>query len=164
MQFEKAILESNPACKIHIFDKDAFSTEKWFPNRTDRKKIFFHKAFIGNSKNATSVPPVHTLSGIMKHLGHNHIDVLKMDIEGAEWDILKGPLPSIGQLQVEIHGNSVGEKGFYKLQTVFDNVEKHGLRLFHKEANALNMQCMEFAFIQNLWQPETKFYNLTANF
>lgn len=50
--------------------------------------------------------PVRKLSSIMKSLGHHHIDLLKLDIEGAEYqvidDILKDAV-KVEQLCVEFH-------------------------------------------------------------
>jgi FkbM family methyltransferase len=48
--------------------------------------------------------PVKRLATIMKELGHQHIDVLKMDIEGDEYDVLRdiGDIP-IRQVLVELH-------------------------------------------------------------
>lgn len=49
---------------------------------------------------------VKTLSTLMSELGHNRIDVLKMDIEGAEYPVVKNLVekgPLIGQILVEFH-------------------------------------------------------------
>jgi FkbM family methyltransferase len=50
--------------------------------------------------------PMETLSDIMARLGHTKLDVLKMDIEGAEYDVLDNllaaPLPA-NQLLIEFH-------------------------------------------------------------
>lgn len=50
--------------------------------------------------------PMETLADIMKRLGHTQLDVLKMDIEGAEYDVLDNllaaPLP-VKQLLIEFH-------------------------------------------------------------
>lgn len=46
------------------------------------------------------------LSTIMKRLGHSRIDVLKMDVEGTEFDCVPNLLQSgieIGQLLIEVH-------------------------------------------------------------
>jgi len=50
--------------------------------------------------------PMHTLSDITKKLGHSHIDILKMDIEGAEYNVLPSILESgimVKQILVEFH-------------------------------------------------------------
>jgi len=50
--------------------------------------------------------PVHRLQTIMKELNHDHIDLLKMDIEGAEYKVLTDILESrleINQLLIEFH-------------------------------------------------------------
>jgi FkbM family methyltransferase len=50
--------------------------------------------------------PVRRLATIMKMLGHDEIDVLKMDIEGAEYDVLGDIIASkahVGQVLVEFH-------------------------------------------------------------
>ena len=50
--------------------------------------------------------PAKTLTTIMKDLGHERIDVLKMDIEGAEYSVLEGLLGSAVrpvQILVEFH-------------------------------------------------------------
>jgi hypothetical protein len=43
--------------------------------------------------------------------------------------------------------------GFYSLSK---NLEKHGLRMFHKEINSYDPSCGEFAFIHYKWSPERK--------
>lgn len=54
----------------------------------------------------THLLPVHRLPSIIEKLGHDRIDILKMDIEGAEYevidDILNSPVP-IAQLLIEFH-------------------------------------------------------------
>jgi hypothetical protein len=97
----------------------------------------------------------------MERRGHSHIDVLKVDIEGSEWKALAGDLPSIGQLQVEVHEEPGTDEGarVASLSKLFNNIERHGLRLFHKEVNArYNLNCMEFSFIQENWSPSEKVY------
>ena len=50
--------------------------------------------------------PVKRLSTIAKELGHTHIDILKMDIEGAEYNVIEDLLNSkvsISQVLVEFH-------------------------------------------------------------
>ena len=47
---------------------------------------------------------VETVDSIMKRLGHSKVDLLRMDTEGAEFDVLPHlPYNKIGQLSLEIH-------------------------------------------------------------
>jgi hypothetical protein len=54
---------------------------------------------------------VQRLSTIMTTLGHDRVDVLKLDVEGAEYavidDLLASEIP-IGQIAVEFHHRSLG--------------------------------------------------------
>ena len=54
----------------------------------------------------THVLPVRRLPGVVSELGHDRIDVLKMDIEGAEYDvigdIITSPFP-VSQVLIEFH-------------------------------------------------------------
>jgi len=71
--------------------------------------------------------------------GHTFIDILKLDIEGSEFDVLdsifkeyKGrPLP-FGQLQLEVH---VGSKSFADYLHWWERLEAAGLRPFWTEPN-----------------------------
>lgn len=50
---------------------------------------------------------VRTLKSLMEEIGHNYIDVLKMDIEGSEFNVIPNIMDSlkgdIGQVCVEVH-------------------------------------------------------------
>ncbi|KXS19246.1 hypothetical protein M427DRAFT_143454 [Gonapodya prolifera JEL478] len=52
--------------------------------------------------------PVRTLSDVMRALNHTHISVLKMDVEGFEWDALArafhdGVMDNVEQVLLEVH-------------------------------------------------------------
>ena len=54
-----------------------------------------------------------TLAEIMKELGHFHIDILKFDVEGEEWNLLETEnwkALNIGQLMMEWHFDKVGSR------------------------------------------------------
>ena len=133
MAFEVGVLKAKPHCETHIFDKDSFGLEQWFPTEDARARVKFHRAFIAERDDLAMNPPHRSLASIMKELGHTHIDLLKMDIEGAEYGALSQSLPSIGQLQLEAHTKLQSASAYSKL---FEHLEAHGLRLFHKEVNA----------------------------
>lgn len=75
-------------------------------------------------------------------IGHTHIDILKIDIEGWEFEamttllnpyIASGePLP-FGQLQLEIH---IWKKSFEEYLAWWETLEEAGLRPFWTEASA----------------------------
>jgi len=81
--------------------------------------------------NAIEVP-VKRLETIMKDLGHNEIDVLKMDIEGAEYGVIKN-IESTGirpkQLLIEFH-HRFPEVGIEKTKEAIEIIKKMGYGLF----------------------------------
>jgi hypothetical protein len=74
-------------------------------------------------------------------LGHTFIDILKIDIEGGEFDALtsfvtanaEGDLP-VGQLQLEIHAQN-GRERFDSFIKWWASLEAAGLRPFWTEPN-----------------------------
>ena len=76
-------------------------------------------------------------------LGHTFIDILKIDIEGGEFDALtsfvtanaEGDLP-VGQLQLEIHARN-GRERFDSFIKWWASLEAAGLRPFWTEPNMI---------------------------
>ena len=87
------------------------------------------------AKNAIEVS-VHRLETIMSLLGHDSIDLLKMDIEGAEYGVIEDLLnssPVAGgaqQLLVEFHHRFPG-KGIKDTNGCIEALAKAGLHSFH---------------------------------
>ena len=168
MAFEKEILKLKPECEIYIFDKDNFGTEKWFSDPELSKHVHFERAYIAKTENLNADPPRYNIFTIMKKYNHNHIDILKVDIDGSEFELLSSDLPSVGQMQVEfhfapLHKSQNERKDFHQ---VVSNLESHGFRIFHKEVNIyapIPGNVAEFAFIQREWLPEKKFYPKEGN-
>jgi FkbM family methyltransferase len=77
--------------------------------------------------------PVLRLSTAMKRLGHTHIDILKMDIEGAEYavieDILSSEIP-ITQLLVEFH-HRLSSVGTEKTSQSLALLSQYGMKICH---------------------------------
>jgi FkbM family methyltransferase len=76
--------------------------------------------------------PVKRLSTVMKELGHARLDVLKIDIEGAEYAVLEdllatGVLPK--QLLVEFH-HGMGGVALEKTEASLDRLHAAGYRVF----------------------------------
>ena len=73
-----------------------------------------------------------TLHAIMMELGHKHIDVLKMDIEGSEYDVIDNILLSnisITQILIEFHERFY-DKGILKTRNTVSQLRKNGYEIF----------------------------------
>ena len=76
--------------------------------------------------------PAYSLETITRKLGHDRIDLLKMDIEGAEYEVLDGLLESPvlpAQLLVEFHHRFV-EDGLQKTYDVIEQLRDAGYGIF----------------------------------
>jgi FkbM family methyltransferase len=88
--------------------------------------------------------PVKRLSTIMKELGHDHIDLLKMDVEGAEYDVIDDISESIirpQQFVVEFHHRFPGV-GVKRTEDAIDRLRSMGYGLF-----SISATNEEFCFI-----------------
>jgi FkbM family methyltransferase len=97
-----------------------------------------------NASNAEIMLPVLTLSSIVKSLGAVRIDVLKMDIEGAEYDLLDsvvGCLVPVRQLLIEFH-HRIGVRPLSATVKSVDFLRSHGFQLFHVSETS-----SEFSFL-----------------
>jgi hypothetical protein len=80
----------------------------------------------------------------MAELGHGRLDVLKMDVEGAEYDALADFLAAgvrPGQVLVEFHHNLPGVP-FARTLEAIRSLEEAGYRLFH-----ISRRGLEFSFL-----------------
>jgi len=76
--------------------------------------------------------PAYSLSTISEKLGHQQIDLMKMDIEGAEYEVLDGLLASPikpTQLLVEFHHRFPGI-GLEKTADVIERLRRAGYKVF----------------------------------
>ena len=141
--------------QLHAFDPTPRSIE-WVRRQILPKQLVFHEfgvgpfdgicrflppqdpAHISHSmlQRKTSWPaielPVQRLTTIMERLGHDRIDLLKMDIEGAEYAVLADFLSSgirVGQLLVEFH-HRWSEVGIEKTKHAIQTLNKAGYWIF----------------------------------
>ena len=88
---------------------------------------------------------VRRLRTMMEMLGHNQIDLLKMDIEGAEYGVIENMLAEgvpVRQLLVEFHHRKPWI-GVQKTVTAAEALSRAGFRLFHVSPSG-----EEWAFIR----------------
>lgn len=111
-------------------------------------RIHFSKVFLGGEDKIENGYVYKTLPTIMKENGHTWIDVLKMDIEGNEWQVLsdlmnayEGKILPFSQLQVEFHLNNADmgtdAAAFTRFKAWFERLEKFHLRPFWSELNLI---------------------------
>lgn len=89
---------------------------------------------------------VRRLGTVAAELGHAHVDVLKMDVEGAEYDAIEdllanGPRPR--QLLVEFHHHMPGVE-LAQTERAIDQLNRAGYRIFDVSPSG-----HEFSFIRN---------------
>ena len=90
--------------------------------------------------------PVKKFSSIVKELGHSKIDILKMDIEGSEYDVLDDIFSSgieIGQLLIEFH-HRFNTIGVAKTKEAIRKINKNGFQIA-----AISQQKEEYTFLKH---------------
>lgn len=94
--------------------------------------------------------PVMRLSTIMEKLGHQRIDLLKLDVEGAEYAVLEDLMHDIrfDQLVVEFHphllnlrrdGRLYGDHGWDRTKGIINRLDQQGFELFHVSSRGTEM-------------------------
>jgi len=89
--FEAALMRAAPRCQVWGYD---FSVPNFGPEITEdaslRARAHFRSWGLGSADNygPDANPPFYTLQTLMAMNGHSFIDILKVDIEGAEFDAL----------------------------------------------------------------------------
>lgn len=150
--FESALLERTNAV---IWGYD-FSVNGWAQDITEQQatRTNFKKVAIGKETDETRNPAVWSIQDLMKENGHSYIDLIKMDIEGAEFDSVSSFISSVmssqggaenvtlpvGQLLVELHFMNAPPgltipKDLDSWMRWFSDMEKVGLRPVNNEDN-----------------------------
>lgn len=159
IEFDLAIIEKY-GVDLHAFDPTPssigmlerkklparFSFHPWAVTASDGSLTFYPRLRKDGSKSEvmyTMVPqpetsddaievPAYSLATICDRLGHRRVDLMKMDIEGAEYEVLAGLLDSSirpAQLLVEFHHRFPGI-GLKKTEKVIARLRDHGYRIF----------------------------------
>jgi FkbM family methyltransferase len=92
--------------------------------------------------------PVRRLATLLGLLGHESIDLLKMDIEGAEYEVIDDLLSSgvaVDQLLIEFH-HRWPEVGIDKTRKAIRQLHDAGYRIFTSSASG-----EEYGFLKNEW-------------
>eukprot|EP00759_Apiculatamorpha_spiralis_P020332 PhF_6_TR25745/c0_g1_i1/m.36288 len=184
--FEKAVLEMTPYCVIYTFDPNHEYGKLYTDPRNTFEPLWLQQRPWKQPElyEGGKVARVTTLPAIMKKLGHKRIDVLKLDVEGAEYDVLKifkhqpKEEPLAIQIQLETHFSET-DKGhcwdLVKLARFHAHLSEAGYLLFYKEPNpAYPHAAVEWSFIHQSalrmpsqttspWRLWTSVYNQTKS-
>jgi FkbM family methyltransferase len=96
---------------------------------------------------------VKRLSEIAAEMGHKHVNILKMDIEGGEMAALteiitSGTLKSLSVKQLLVEFHLWGDEHWGSFVKIIDLLRERGYLLFRKEFNPLDPgRCGEFCFL-----------------
>ncbi|KAF9917259.1 hypothetical protein FBU30_000839 [Linnemannia zychae] len=139
--WEKEMLDRTN-CQVYAFDA---SVDRITGDAANHPNMHFFKYFIGGKDKIDSSGTVwKTLKTIMKENGHDWIDVLKIDIEGNEFDALNAMMDQFyilpfSQLQLEIHVWNEGKElaDFKNFLKFWERLESHHLRPFWSELNTI---------------------------
>ena len=161
--WEASLLDSTAHCEIWGYDHSTKSFGRQISQASFTKKARTHftsHVQLGpvDRHDRDDDPKLYTLSTLMKSNGHAFIDILKIDIEGAEFDALDAfvdafipapeyearhphapaaelPVLPVGQLQLEIHAWGANGASFKKFRKWWERLENAGLRPFWTEPN-----------------------------
>jgi len=109
---------------LPFFEPSKKTSSHYSPVKLDRK----HK---DSSKRVEA--PVFCLKTIMNKLGHQRIDLLKLDIEGGEYEVLNNLISDrieVDQLLVEFHHNCPNVS-FSMTSDALDSLRRAGYKIFH---------------------------------
>eukprot|EP00557_Chaetoceros_sp_GSL56_P013123 CAMPEP_0176482958 /NCGR_PEP_ID=MMETSP0200_2-20121128/3661_1 /TAXON_ID=947934 /ORGANISM="Chaetoceros sp., Strain GSL56" /LENGTH=286 /DNA_ID=CAMNT_0017879325 /DNA_START=509 /DNA_END=1369 /DNA_ORIENTATION=+ len=148
--FESSVLnEVSANCEIHTFDRDKQFNKKHFDVLAKEAGVNFHHLMLGEP--TEKYPNGKRFREIIKDLKHEGrvIDIMKIDCEGCEWQQYKEWIEdfqetkvTIRQILMELHQSPLPD-----VVDFFHKMWEVGYVIFHKEANFLNPNCVEIAFV-----------------
>ena len=130
--FETAVHEFNSDCEVYTFDPTVLHPTK------KPSFVHYHTWGLGttDASNKSFTRSYFTLQDIMHRLGHEHVNVLKVDCEGCELDFWTLDMNdgTVDQLQVEVHwGGRLGSPE--RIHDFFKFLTRKGFAIFNKEPN-----------------------------
>jgi hypothetical protein len=154
--------------EVHMFDPSPSVTRKFESFKAGKAqgpgRIFFHALGLGPVSSAPGKEWSLTIEGqacaaksfadIAKSLGHTHVDILKIDVEGGEFAAMPQILAekSLAALQVQqilIEFHLWSDESFEKFVQIVQGLKDQGYLLFRKELNPTDAsRCAEFAFVR----------------
>jgi Methyltransferase domain len=163
--FEAEMLARIPSAQIFAYD---FSVTKFGPQLPDiyASRAHFKQVGLGKTDEVNRKPPFFTLSTLMNQNNHSYIDILKIDIEGAEYAAFDAFMDSyeasgattlpVGQVMIELHLLDDQSVNFERFTNWWERLESFGMRPTWLEVNLLAVtlgkgktdpRCVEYVWI-----------------
>eukprot|EP00245_Coleochaete_scutata_P018775 TRINITY_DN9942_c0_g1_i1.p1 TRINITY_DN9942_c0_g1~~TRINITY_DN9942_c0_g1_i1.p1 ORF type:complete len:169 (+),score=29.46 TRINITY_DN9942_c0_g1_i1:2-508(+) len=155
-KFEESVLEATP-CQVATFDCTVEGRD------IDRRHKFYKKC-LGSDSLASNNSNYITITDAAQMAGAHDIALLKMDIEGYEYDILSAWKESMTdlpqQLCLEVHAIApvLGERSYSRsnpkemrlaeLALFFNHMADLGYGIVSREDNPITVMCSEFTFFR----------------
>ncbi len=103
----------------------------------------FMKVGLSDKDEPNKSPPFYSMKTLMDKKGYDHIDLLKVDVDGAEYrsmhkfmdDFAKEGVLPISQLSMELHLDDDKNWNFGKVYSFMERFEEFGLRISGREVN-----------------------------
>ena len=153
--FEERVRTVAPGCEIHTFDPTVKETGKGKGSYDE-----YHGSYGFGGIDSNQLPkqlgsfPVKSIETITKELNHDHVDYLKVDVEGYEWEAQT----KVGQLLIELHPNKMRQTKSMtamELDVIFTKLENAGFYLISLEPVTYTYFAqVEAVFIHKDWRPD----------
>ncbi|KAG0650504.1 hypothetical protein D0Z07_3342 [Hyphodiscus hymeniophilus] len=142
--FEAEMLARIPSAQVYAFD---YSVTSFGPQLSPSysARAHFNQFGLGFMDEPTKKPPFFTLSTLMAQNNHTYIDILKIDIEGSEYEAFDefmdrcdatGVMP-VGQVMIELHLMDDKHVNFSRFTKWWERLEAFGMRPTWLEINLL---------------------------
>lgn len=171
-RFEESMAKQG--CEVHAFDCTISSEEKSIKD----KHFNFHKTCMGAEDSFKAVTggaskarrpkgfEIKTMSHIKEELGHKQVDILKVDIEGFEWNFFENEFLNLPkedlpvELSFELHTEEANQayfpegqtngKGYNEVSRLFLKLHDLGYRVLNKHVTGGDAACAEFVLLNVL--------------
>lgn len=156
-EFERDTYSVNPACEIHVFDPTSPPIDRWHFHEYGLCARDGNFTGVNRTSNEPATFPCKSLATIMAELGHRHVDLLKADVEGAEWGVIEETdwdALRVGQIAFELHDFDAKIPITDLFDKYIGRLERAGFLMFSIEPVAIACRGQyEVAFIHRHWRP-----------
>lgn len=150
VSFELAL--EGRGCHVHAFELDPAPVARIQHIFDARKSWQLHNVGVGGRDDPAN--NVRDIRGLIRELGHARVDLIKMDIEGSEFEVvaaLRDAGVEVDEMIIEVHNPTLA-----RMKKMVHDLDSLGLQAFARESNTLASQvedatkghacCAEYSF------------------